>query len=98
MEIKTKALKGLECCVEFLCDECPYAEYQHITYKLQCSHKMHQDLFKTLKSKKVIQIKSSEFPDSVYCPNCYKFLGFITNKHLKFCNECGQALKYKEEE
>ena len=32
------------------------------------------------------------------CPRCDNFLGFEYNKHKKFCEECGQALKYKEEE
>ena len=32
-----------------------------------------------------------------YCPNCNKFLGFHFQYRHKFCRECGQALKYKEE-
>lgn len=48
MDKRSKAMKGLKCCVEFLCGECPYAEYQHIEYKLQCIHKMHKDLFEVL--------------------------------------------------
>lgn len=32
------------------------------------------------------------------CPRCDNFLGFEHNKHKKFCEECGQALEYKEEE
>lgn len=33
-----------------------------------------------------------------WCPRCNNFLGFEYNKQKKFCDECGQALKYKEEE
>ena len=33
-----------------------------------------------------------------YCPTCNKFLGFHFNYRKKFCNECGQALKYTKEE
>lgn len=32
-----------------------------------------------------------------YCPNCKKFLGFKFNHRKKFCDNCGQALKYEEE-
>ena len=32
------------------------------------------------------------------CPRCDNFLGFEYNKHKKFCEECGQALEYKEKE
>ena len=52
MDKRTKALRGLKCCAEFLCGECPYAEYQHIEYKLQCVHKMHTDLVEVLEINK----------------------------------------------
>lgn len=32
-----------------------------------------------------------------YCPVCGNYLGTSYNKHKKFCDECGQALIYKEE-
>ena len=32
-EKANKAIKGLKCCAEFLCGECPYSEHQHIEYK-----------------------------------------------------------------
>lgn len=53
---------------------------------------------KRLSPKKIIRVDTPSYPDSVYCPNCFEFLGFITNKHKNFCDNCGQALKYKEEE
>lgn len=48
MDKINKAIKGLVCCVNFLCNECPYAKYEHIEYKFQCAHIMHKDLFETL--------------------------------------------------
>lgn len=51
MDKRTKALLGLKCCSEFLCGECPYAEYQHIEYKLRCIHKMLMDLTEILELK-----------------------------------------------
>ena len=41
---KEETLKGLKCCAEFLCDECPYKIYEHIDYKLRCIHKLIIDL------------------------------------------------------
>lgn len=41
---KAKVLKGLECCAEFLCDECPYQKYEHDDYKLRCIHLLVMDL------------------------------------------------------
>ena len=99
MDKKNKALKGLKCCSEFLCGECPYAEYQHIEYKLQCIHKMHTDLVEALKSKQVVRkpCYDENYPDEIYCPCCNRFLVFVTNSKLPYCPHCGQALKYKEE-
>ena len=42
--------------------------------------------------------KSYTFDHEHRCPRCDNFLGFIYNKQKKFCDNCGQALKYKEEE
>ena len=48
--------------------------------------------------KMVLRKENKMYPDSVYCPTCATFLGFITNKHKNFCDNCGQALKYQEDE
>lgn len=50
---KDDVLKGLECCKEFLCDECPYQKYESIDYKLRCIHKLIVDLFNLFKGGKV---------------------------------------------
>ena len=42
--MKDKALKGLSSCAEFLCNECPYKEYDHPEFLLQCIHKLIEDL------------------------------------------------------
>ena len=96
MDKRSKALKGLKCCAEFLCGECPYAEHQHIEYKLRCIHKMHQDLAEVLEPKQVVRkpCYNSNYPDEFYCPNCNKFLAFVTNHWNKHCPDCGQKLLY----
>ncbi len=42
--MKDKALKGLSVCVNYLCNECPYKQYDHPDYPLQCIHKLIEDL------------------------------------------------------
>ena len=101
LDKRSKAVKGLKCCAEFLCGECPYAEHQHIEYKLQCVHKMHMDLAEILESKKTREEQLPHQDASErehYCPTCNKFLGFHFNYRKKFCSECGQALIYTKEE
>ena len=41
---KLDIYKGLKCCSEFLCGECPYQIYDNDHYKLRCIHKLIVDL------------------------------------------------------
>lgn len=43
---QTEIAKGLECCAEFLCSECPYGKYESKEYSLKCIHKLIVDLKK----------------------------------------------------
>ena len=96
MEKANKAWKGLKCCAEFLCSECPYAEYQHIEYKLQCIHKLHMDLVEVLEPNQVVRkpCYNENYPDEFYCPRCGKRLGFVTQEWTKHCPKCGKTLLY----
>lgn len=49
---KEDTLKGLECCSEFLCGECPYERFEDKTgqYTIRCLHKLTNDLFEMLKA------------------------------------------------
>lgn len=101
MDKRSKALKGLKCCAEYLCGECPYKEFEHIEYKLRCIHMLINDLEEVNRPMKTIEEKLPQVDESElehYCPNCEKFLGFKFNYRKKFCSECGQPLKYKEDE
>ena len=49
------------------------------------------------KPKLVIIKKHKLYPDSVFCPTCNSFVGAFINKKEK-CINCGQALKYQEDE
>lgn len=40
--------KGLECCVEYLCGECPYEKYDIKGKPLVCVHKLMEDLHKII--------------------------------------------------
>ena len=41
---REEILKGLECCSEFLCGECPYRKFYSHDYPLKCIHKLLVDL------------------------------------------------------
>lgn len=49
---KEDTLKGLECCSEFLCGECPYRIFEDKTgqYTIRCMYKLMNDLFEILKA------------------------------------------------
>jgi hypothetical protein len=44
--------KGLECCVDFLCGECPYKKFDDKNYALQCIHKLMVDIWNLHNRKK----------------------------------------------
>ena len=41
---REETLKGLSCCSEFLCSECPYKMYDSTDYIMRCTHKLIVDL------------------------------------------------------
>lgn len=41
---REQILKGIDCCAEFLCGECPYKEWEDQNYKLKCNHKLLEDI------------------------------------------------------
>lgn len=41
---KLDIYKGLKCCADFLCRECPYLIYEHEHYTMRCIHKLIVDL------------------------------------------------------
>lgn len=53
MEVtKETVLKGIECCAEFLCGECPYQRYddeKSKVYTLRCIHMLMQDINELVK-------------------------------------------------
>lgn len=96
MDKKNKAIKGLMCCVNLLCDKCPYAKYEHTEHKFQCANIMHKDLLEVLSSLLVVRkpCYNSNYPDELYCPSCKKRLGFVTQQWMSYCPKCGQKLLY----
>ena len=41
---QNEILKGLDCCADFMCGECPYRKYESKTYPYKCIHKLLVDL------------------------------------------------------
>lgn len=87
---KEEALKGLECCAEFLCDECPYKIYSHIDYKFRCNYKLISDL-KTyvLGTGTWIKAECSEKDGDSNCSVC----GHWDWSDCKYCSNCGAKMK-----
>lgn len=48
--IKEEVLKGVECCAEFLCSECPYQKYVDPKYLLKCNIALMRDVNELLKN------------------------------------------------
>ena len=49
------------------------------------------------KSKSVIIKRHKFYPDSAFCPTCEAFVGAFADEKEK-CINCGQVLKYQEDE
>ena len=47
---KEEILKGIECCAEFLCGECPYQKYVDPKYLLKCNTALMRDVNELLKN------------------------------------------------
>ena len=103
---KDKIFKGIDCCSEFLCDDCPYHKYHHDEYKNRCSYKLMLDI-KQLKDE-------CGFPDTIdrrwepqkkFAPNfgvnviveyqCSECGHFETHQ-TNYCPQCGCKLKKYE--
>ena len=46
---KKEVLHALDCCNEFLCEECLYRKWDSDEYKLRCIHMLINDLTKVIK-------------------------------------------------
>lgn len=101
---RDKLFKGVECCANYLCGECPYAGLQHSFYKERCMHQMLEDLNKWIKSTCIPQLPIVKVCDKnlsdieFYCPKCEHFLGFFFNKRKSNCYVCGQPIIYPKSE
>lgn len=60
---KEEILKGIECCAEFLCGECPYQKYEHNEYKMKCIHRLMQDINDLVKN---IEIPPAYVGQTIY--------------------------------
>ena len=47
--MKETIMKGLECCVDFYCEDCPYKQFDdNANYSMKCVHRLQVDLYKYL--------------------------------------------------
>lgn len=60
---REEILKGIECCAEFLCGECPYQKYEHNEYKMKCIHNLMKDINDLVKN---IEIPPAYVGQTIY--------------------------------
>lgn len=60
---KEEILKGIECCAEYLCSDCPYQKYEHHEYKMRCVHRLLEDINNLLKN---IEIPPAYVGQTIY--------------------------------
>ena len=89
---KEDTLKGLECCSEFLCGECPYQIYEGPkgVYTLRCINKLMNDLASTMEP-----VKYRQENGRYICPVCEKdathmFMGLFS----EHCPHCGTPIDW----
>ena len=80
-------LKGLACCAEFLCGECPYKIYEHVDYKLRCIHKLIVDLNESKQKSGSWKLYSSTMME---CSECKKHVPY---HRYSYCPHCGSQNK-----
>ena len=86
---KEETLKGLRCCSEFECGECPYKIYEDEdrTYVLRCTHKLMVDLNEIMNKTGTWSNYSSTMME---CSNCKKHVPY--HKYT-YCPHCGSKNK-----
>ena len=100
MDDLQKVMKGLECCSSGnSCQgKCPYDEMGYEW--TDCVRPLARDALALLKAKEqklVANItKEKKIMLSGYCPACGEFICCMENEKTKYCESCGQAVKWDE--
>ena len=91
---KEETLKGLRCCSEFECGECPYKIYEDEgrTYILRCTHKLMVDLNEIMNKTGTWSNYSSTVME---CSNCKKHVPY---HKYQYCPHCGSKNKMEVSE
>ena len=94
---REEALKGLSCCADFECGECPYKIYSHVDYKFRCNYKLISDLKTYVLGTGTWRPETDEEEPNpmfkhVVCSNC----GGTSGTTFKFCPHCGTKM-FKED-
>lgn len=86
---RDKAIKGLQCCSEFLCGECPYNIYENKDYPLRCVYKMMEDLNKSYEI--IENIKNGKMHRKMSCCDwdCTQMTMWMTPN---YCPNCGASI------
>lgn len=94
---KAKILNALECCTEFLCEECPYEKYDVQGHPLRCINRLINDLYELHKKTDVHgrwiptyhtyynRDGACEIADEWHCSEC----NFFVRDRFNYCPNCG---------
>lgn len=92
---REETLKGLECCADFMCKDCPYQKFSDHTYTIRCMHRLMVDL-QTLESKHIVEAKTGTWTDysstMMECSECKKHVPY---HRYTYCPHCGSKNKMK---
>ncbi len=87
---REETLKGLSCCSEFACGDCPYKIYNDETYVLRCTHRLMVDLNEIMNKTGTWSSYSSTMME---CSVCKRH----TARHrYEFCPHCGARMAKEE--
>lgn len=90
---REETLKGLECCADFMCKDCPYRKFSDQTYTIRCMHRLMVDLQK-LEAENSVVVKQGSW--SLYsstmmeCSECKKHVPY---HRYNYCPHCGAKNK-----
>ena len=91
--IREEVFKGLACCADFMCKDCPYQKFSDQTYTLRCMHRLMSNMEKLFLKPGSWRLETDEEEPSpmfklVVCSDC----GKTANNTYNFCPECGKRM------
>ena len=91
-----KVIKGLECCKNGFCEECPYDQSKRRDDHYCERWQVQDDAIELLKEKQPKKVKDFQYLADLFvgkCPSCGEELN--NEVYPAFCGFCGQRISWK---